>query len=97
MSDNALSQKVRLCTDTVVIHKFNLAITAACEATFQVSRPGKRTTKERSVPWWTSDLTILHKKVLALRHRYQRTKIDANRRHDRRVLYSIRLNFAKRN
>ena len=32
-------------------------------------------------------LTILRKKALTLRHRYQITKIDANFQHDRRVLY----------
>ena len=87
-SDNALGHKARLCTNiVVVIHTFNSAITAACEATFQVSRPGKGATKERSVPWWTNDLTILRKKALALRRWYQRTKIDAKLWHDRRVLY----------
>ena len=51
-SDNALSQKVKLCSDTgQVIHKFTAAITAACDATLQVSRPGKRANKQRSVPW----------------------------------------------
>ena len=84
--DNALSQKVKLCSDTEVIHKFTCAITAACDATFQVSRHGKRATKERSVPWWTSELKLLRKKALASRRRYQRTKIDANLRHERRLL-----------
>ena len=87
-SNSTLNQKVRLCTHTeVVIHKLNSAITAACDATFQVSRPGKCVSKERSVPWWTSDLTILRKKALALRRRYQRTKMDANLQHERRLLY----------
>ena len=86
--DNALNQKLRICTDIeIVIHKFNSAITAACEATFQVSRPDKPATKERSVPWWTSELTILRKKAFALRRKYQRPKIDANLRNDRRTLY----------
>jgi len=67
--------------------KFNSAITAACMATFQVSRPVKRATKEHIVPWWTNDLKIFRRKALDLRRRYQRTKIDANLRHDRIVLY----------
>jgi len=103
-SDNPLSQKVRFCTDTeVVIHKLNSAITAVCDATFHVSRPGKRATKERSVPWLTTDLRILRKKkALALRRRYQRTKImlTCGMREEcctSNVIDSIRLNFAKRN
>jgi hypothetical protein len=53
--DKALSQKVKLYSDTdEVIHKFTSPITAACDASFQVLRPGKHATKERSVPWWTN-------------------------------------------
>jgi len=58
--------------------KFLSAVTAACDAAFKLSRPKKCATKERSVPWWTSDLTILCKKALALRWRYQRTRSDGN-------------------
>jgi hypothetical protein len=86
--DNVLSQKVKLCSDAgQVIHKFTASITAACEATSQVSRPGKRSNKQRSVPWWTSELTSLRKKALALRRKFQRTKTDANLRQERRQLY----------
>jgi hypothetical protein len=42
-SDNALSRKVELCSNTgLVIHKFTAAIMAICNATFQVSRPSTR-------------------------------------------------------
>jgi hypothetical protein len=88
MSGSTLTQKVRLSSDTeAVIQKFASAITAACGATFQVSRLGKRGTMERSVLWSTSDLTLLRKKALALRRTYQRTKIDSNLRHEKRQLY----------
>jgi len=66
--DEELSNTVKQCSDTgETMHKFPSAVTAACKAAFKVSRPSKRATKERSVPWWTSELTILHKKALALR------------------------------
>jgi hypothetical protein len=61
--DKALSQSVKLCTATEVIHKLSLAVTAACDVSFQVLRPGKRASKERSVPWWTNKLTTLQKKL----------------------------------
>jgi len=87
-SDSVLSQKVRHYSDTeAVIQNITLAITAACEATFQVLRPGKCSTKKRSVSWWTSDLTLLRTKVLAMRRRYQRMKNDDNLRHERRTMY----------
>ena len=41
--DNALSQKVKQCTDIgEVTHKFTMAIQAACDASLQILRPGKR-------------------------------------------------------
>jgi hypothetical protein len=73
--DKVLSQKVKFCTDIgEVIHKFTSATTTACEASFRVLRPGKRASKERSVPWWNTELTTLRKKALAMRRRYQRTR-----------------------
>jgi hypothetical protein len=87
-SDIALSQKAKLCSDTEAdVHKLTSAITGACEASFQVLRHGKCANKERSVPWWTSDIKLLRKKALALRRGYQRTKTDVNLRHERRTLY----------
>jgi hypothetical protein len=69
------------------MHKFISAVAAACDAAFRVSSAGKRATKERSVPWWTSELAILCKKALAPRRSYQRTRNDENLRHERRLLY----------
>ena len=66
-----LSQKVKISDDTgEVIQKFTSTVTTACDASFQVLRPGKRTSKERSVPWWNNKLTTLRKKNLAMRRRY---------------------------
>src|SRR5215469_13568740 len=47
--DSDLSQKVKNSDDTEVIQKFTLAVTTACDESFQVLRPGKRASKERSV------------------------------------------------
>lgn len=86
--DKALSQKIRNSTDTgESIRKLTSAITTACDATLQVLRPGKRATRERSVPWWNNELTTLRKKTLAMRRRYQRTKHNADLRQDRRLQY----------
>jgi hypothetical protein len=86
--DKALSQKVEHSTDIgEVIRKLTSAITAACDASFQVLLPGKRASKERSVPWWNEELTTLCKKTLAMRRRYQRTKNDADLRQERRLRY----------
>jgi len=66
--------------------KFTSIITATCDATFKVSRPRDRDTKGRSVPWWSSELTVLRKRALALR-RYQRTRNDDNLRQERKLRY----------
>jgi hypothetical protein len=50
-------------------------------------RPGKRAIRERSVPSWSSDLSIHRKRALALRRRYQRTKNNADHRQQRRQQY----------
>jgi hypothetical protein len=51
------------CTDIgEVIHKLTSAITAASDASFQVLKPGKLASKERSVPWWNEELRTLRKK-----------------------------------
>ena len=86
--DEELSNKVKQVTDTgETIHKFLSAVAAASDAAFKVSRAGDRALKKRSVPWWTGELTLLRKKVLALRRRYQRTRNDENLRHERRLQY----------
>jgi hypothetical protein len=86
--DNEISQKIKFYPNTnCVIQKFTSAITAAYDTTFQATRSGNQAAKKRSVPWWTKDLTILRKKLLALRRRFQRTKNDDNLRLERRQQY----------
>ena len=86
--DEVLSQKVKRSTDIgEVTHKFTTAIQAACDASLQILRPGKRAIREQSMPWWSSNLSILRKRALAMRRRYQRTKNDADQRQERRQQY----------
>lgn len=83
-----MSNKVKLRTDIgESIHKFITAVAVASDSAFRVSRPGKRAMKERSVPWWNEDLSLLRKKARALRRRYQRTRNDENLRQQRRLQY----------
>ena len=83
-----LGEKIKQSTDTEeLISKFTSIITATCDAAFKVSRVGDRDTKGRSIPWWTSVLTILRKRTLALRRRYQRTRNDDNLGQERNLQY----------
>jgi len=86
--DNEITQKIKQHPNTdLVIQKFTSAITAACDTTFQVTKPGNQASKKCKVPWWTKDLTLLCKKTLDLRCRFQRTKNDGNLRLERKQLY----------
>ena len=63
--DNEITQKIKQHPNTdLVIQKFTSAITAACDTTFQVTKPGNQAAKKRRVPWWTKDLSLLRKKRL---------------------------------
>jgi hypothetical protein len=84
--DVELGEKVMQFTDTEeLMSKFSSIITATCDAAFKVSRTRDRDTKERSVPWWSSELTVLRKLALALRRRYQRTRNDNNLRQEKKL------------
>ena len=86
--DEEMGEKVKQSTNTdELISKFTSTITATCDAVFKVSRAGHCFTKGRSVPWWTCELTILRKRAMALRRRYQRTTKDDNLRQERKLLY----------
>jgi hypothetical protein len=73
--DVELGEKVMQFTDTEeLMSKFSSIITATCDAAFKVSRTRDCDTKGRSVPWWSSELTVLRKRALAIRRSYQRTR-----------------------
>jgi hypothetical protein len=86
--DEELREKVKQSTDTdELMSKFTSILTVTCDAAFKVSRAGDRVTKGRRVPRWTSELTILRRRALALRRMYQRTRNDDNLRHERKLRY----------
>ena len=86
--DEDLGDKVKQSTDTEeLLSKFTTIITATSDAAFKVSRARDSNTKGRSVPWWTNALKILRKRALALRRRYQRTRIDDNLQQERKLRY----------
>jgi ribosomal protein L39E len=55
------------------------SITAASKKSFKVRKLSKKSTENKSVPWWTRELTITRKEINAIRRRYQRTKHDNSR------------------
>jgi len=47
----------------------------------------KKTTKHKSFPWWTEELTLKRKRINALRRRYQRTTNNDDLREKRKNQY----------
>jgi len=56
------------------VEKLHEAITLTCIKSFKIRETTYKITTQKSVPWWTEDLTIKRKRLNALRRRYQRTK-----------------------
>ena len=86
--DVVLGEKVLHSTDTEkLMSKFTSITTATCDSTIKVSRPRDRDTKGKIVPWWSNELTLLRKRAIALRRRYQRTRNDDNLLQERKLRY----------
>jgi hypothetical protein len=62
------------------------AITASCDKSFQKFGPLQKGANQKSVPWWTQELTIRRRRLNAIRRRYQRTQ-DIKLRMSRKKTY----------
>ena len=54
---------------------------------FRKQRTRKKTITNKSVPWWTDELTVMRKKTYALRRRYQRPRNHEGLREQRKTIY----------
>jgi hypothetical protein len=80
--------------DTVVeeLHEF---LVSACRSSFKILRTTKKALPHKSVPWRTEGLTILRKRVNALRRKYQRTSGNNDPREQRKAQYlAIKAEYA---
>jgi hypothetical protein len=59
----------------------------ACNKTFQIHRASRNAPSHRSVPWWSAALTVLRKRINALRRLYQRTRNNEELREKRKTQY----------
>ena len=86
--DNTLRKLLILEMDTEkVVRKYQDSIVAASKKSFKVSHPMQKTMGYKSVPWWMGELTIMRKKINAMRRRYQRTLQDSNLHEIRKLQY----------
>jgi hypothetical protein len=68
-----------------LIDLFTKSIQSACRETFKIITQNK--TKKKSVPWWSESLTIMRKRINALRRLYQRTRNNESLRENRKLKY----------
>jgi len=57
------------------------------QKSFKIRRVSNKTTKHKSDPWWTVELTLMRKRINALRRRYQRTTNSEDLRESRKNQY----------
>jgi len=63
------------------------AIHSACKRKFRQTNSLNNNSKRNSVPWWTTRVTTVRKKVNANRKLYHRTKTDKDLRERRKATY----------
>ena len=69
------------------VEEFYEILEDACRSSFPTSRATKTTQTHKTVPWWSSEHTIMRKRLNAHRRRYQRTTGCEELRRQRRALY----------
>jgi hypothetical protein len=67
------------------IDELNEALTLASNKSFPIYRTNRSATSHKTVPWWSSDRTVLRKRTNALRRLYQRTRNDEELRGKRKT------------
>ena len=86
--DKELSKTLTAHMETEqLINLFYTCISEACNKAFRPIKGKGQQLRGKSVPWWTPELTILRKKVNALRRRYQRTINNDQLRQERKDQY----------
>jgi ribonuclease HI len=86
--DNVLAKYTQETEDIEsVVGKLQNAITTTSKKTFKTRRKTNKMIKQKSVPWWTTELTSKRKRLNALRRLYQRTKNNEELREHRKKAY----------
>ena len=70
-----------------LIQEFHDVMKSACDKSFRIRRLSKKTMSNKSVRWFTEELTIMRKRANALRRRYRRTRNSEELREQRKTQY----------
>ena len=71
-----------------LVEEFDEVLEAACISSFQSSRASNVKSIHKTVPWWSGELTIMRKRLNALRRSYQRTRGNEELRCHRKEQYT---------
>jgi hypothetical protein len=86
--DRDLASQVKELNDIEsAVDLFQEALISPRNKSFKIRRAAKKTTKYKSVSWWTEELTLMRKRINALRRRYQRTTKNDGLRESRKNQY----------
>ena len=86
--DRDLALQVKELNDIEsAVDLFQEALMSSCNKSFKISRASTKTTKYKSVPWWTEELTLMTKRINGLRRKYQRTTNNDELRESRKNQY----------
>ena len=70
-----------------LIEEFHDVMKSACNESFRTRRGSKKAMSNKSIPWRIEELTIMRKRVNALRRMYQRTRNNEELRELRKTQY----------
>jgi len=83
--DRDLASQVKKLDDIEnAVDLFQEALILTRKKSFKTRRATKKTTKHKTVPWWTVELTLMRKRMNTLRRRYQRTTNNEDLRESRK-------------
>jgi len=69
------------------IEEFHEMLKTACDKSFRKKWASKKVLADKSIPWWTEELTVKRKRTNALRRRYHRTRNNDELRKQRKASY----------
>jgi hypothetical protein len=76
-------------TSEATIKELHSVLDYACRTSYKQTGKEGSGIRHKSVPWWTTRLTIMRREVNVERRRYQRTKMNGELRRQRREKYLI--------
>jgi hypothetical protein len=69
------------------IEYFSGSMRIVSEQSFKTEEARKQSQRNRSVPWWTHELTVMRKTTNNLRRKYQRKRDNAEQRETNKAAY----------